>query len=162
MGTQACWTPQGGSGEYSVGHRHGITGSDVRGSITTLLPLVKLELEAPLDLTILTPRLSSSSSRIKSPQGCGRPSFFPLRPLCAQALCSLSPRIPSLPFPGLPCGVSNPLWSFWPPWSEDRARRGAELGSCELTPQRSSAFQSQSGLSQCSPRGPQVLGLLPA
>lgn len=143
-------------------YRHGITGSDVRGSVATLLPLVKLELEAPLGLTILTPRLSSSSSRIKSLQGCGRPSVFPLRPLCAWAFCCLSLRVPSLPFPGLPCGVSNPLWSFWPHWSEDRARRGAELGSCELTPWWSSAFPSQSGLSQCSPGGPQVLGLLPA
>ena len=93
----------------------------------------------------------------------GSASRGPGRAVTGSVLCRcLSLRVPSLPFPGLPCGVSNPLWSFWPHWSEDRARRGAELGSCELTPWWSSAFPSQSGLSQCSPGGPQVLGLLPA
>lgn len=46
---------------------------------------------------------------------CGFPVPGPFAP---------SPRVPPLPSPGLPCGLSGPLWSSWPHWSESTAKEG--------------------------------------
>lgn len=106
-GRRPAGIPRVGVGNTMWCDKHGITGSDVQGGVSALLPLVKLEQGAPLDPTVLTPRLSLISCPIKSPQRCGRPSLLRLRLPSAWTFCSL-PQAPASPFSW------PPMWALRP------------------------------------------------